>query len=57
MGLVQLALPFSASRCAVQAYEVIRLEVVPEEIGHSEATELALVGDGEAIAACAGTGN
>jgi thiamine pyrophosphate-dependent acetolactate synthase large subunit-like protein len=29
--------------------KVIQLDIAPEEIGHNNATEVALVGDGEAI--------
>jgi 2-hydroxyacyl-CoA lyase 1 len=36
--------------------KVIQLDIAPEEIGHNKATEVALVGDGKAIPACAGTG-
>src|SRR5437667_266442 len=32
--------------------KVIQLDIAPEEIGHNKATEVALVGDGQAIAAC-----
>jgi thiamine pyrophosphate-dependent acetolactate synthase large subunit-like protein len=30
---------------------VIQLDIAPEEIGHNEVTEVALVGDGKAIVA------
>jgi 2-hydroxyacyl-CoA lyase 1 len=36
--------------------KVIQLDIAPEEIGHNKATEVALVGDGKAIPAYAGTG-
>jgi thiamine pyrophosphate-dependent acetolactate synthase large subunit-like protein len=35
---------------------VIQLDIAPEEIGHNEANEVALVGAGKAIPAFAGTG-